>query len=362
MRVEPRTEASGGFSAIRRAAQRLLFRALRPFWHQHRLTHEAIAAATRTLDDRLRTAEEALSHTRSELTGRLERQGHALQYLAVRHGAIIDVTTGTRLEHDHQIRERIERIESSLGVALDGIGRQEPRLQELFDRLYAAPYMSNPDSCISPMPVESVSWAFLNPSRECGYRSFEDVFRGDESFVRKRLRYYLPLLASCQPVCEIGCGRGELLTLLRDEGIAAEGVDRDESMIARCRESRLPVVQADALDYLAGRADCSLGAVIATHVVEHLEYDTLVRFLALARQRLRSGGCLILETPNPHCLEAFKTFSTDLTHRAPIFPEVLVALCQMAGYREARVTFPYGSGPYNTDLRTRGEYAIFARA
>ncbi len=73
--VEPRTEASGGFSAIRRAAQRLLFRTLRPFWHQHRLTHEAIAAATRTLGDRVRAAEDALAHTSSELTGRLERQG-----------------------------------------------------------------------------------------------------------------------------------------------------------------------------------------------------------------------------------------------------------------------------------------------
>jgi hypothetical protein len=65
---------------------------------------------------------------------------------------------------------------------------------------------------------------------------------------------------------------------------------------------------------------------------------------------------------NPHSLEAFKTFYTDLTHQRPIFPEVGLALSQLAGFEEAYVTFPLGSGELESDRRSQGEYAIVATA
>jgi spermidine synthase len=82
--------------------------------------------------------------------------------------------------------------------------------------------------------------------------------------------------------------------------------------------------------------------------------------LELCRSRLRPGGILIAETINPHALEAFKTFYTDLTHQRPIFPEVALACCELAGFDRAYVLFPQGSGDLSADRRSQGEYAVVA--
>ena len=58
-------------------------------------------------------------------------------------------------------------------------------------------------------------------------------------------------------------------------------------------------------------------------------------FLKLSRAKLKPGGRLIFETVNPHALEAFKTFWTDLTHQRPIFPEVALAWCWLLGFDRA---------------------------
>jgi hypothetical protein len=39
-----------------------------------------------------------------------------------------------------------------------------------------------------------------------------------------------------------------------------------------------------------------------------------------------------------------------------------VALCRLTGYEEALISFPFGHGDLDADLRTQGEYAVVARA
>ncbi len=55
------------------------------------------------------------------------------------------------------------------------------------------------------------------------------------------------------PVLDVGCGRGELLVLLREAGIAARGVDADGDMVAFARGEGSTVEQADALDCTGSR-------------------------------------------------------------------------------------------------------------
>jgi SAM-dependent methyltransferase len=192
------------------------------------------------------------------------------------------------------------------------------------------------------------------------YAGFEDVFRGPEDMIRDRFRAYLPLLKRHDAVVDIGCGRGELLDLLRTEGVPAVGVERDEAMVHRCRARGHVVEQTDGLSYLRAQPEASLSAIVATQVVEHLPYDDLMSLLALSRSRLKAGGQLIFETVNPHALEAFKTFWTDLTHERPIFPEVAVVLCWLLDFDQAHVFFPNGVGDEARDRMTCGEYAVVA--
>jgi cyclopropane fatty-acyl-phospholipid synthase-like methyltransferase len=138
------------------------------------------------------------------------------------------------------------------------------------------------------------------------------------------------------------------------------GVDLDPDMVAICRAKGHRVEQIDAIQFLRDQGQRSLPAVFSAQVIEHLPFEQLKAFLTLCRSTLCPGGTMIVETVNPHALEAFKTFYTDLTHQRPIFPEVALALIQLAGFARAHVVFPLGAGSLTENRRTQGEYAVVA--
>ncbi|MHB1486745.1 MAG: hypothetical protein ACYCZM_04220, partial [Acidimicrobiales bacterium] len=67
------------------------------------------------------------------------------------------------------------------------------------------------------------------------------------------------------------------------------------------------------------------------------------------------------ETVNPHSPIGAKHFWLDLTHQKPIFPEVATLLCRNAGFAQAEVVLPGGSGDLQTDLVRCPDYAVVAR-
>jgi cyclopropane fatty-acyl-phospholipid synthase-like methyltransferase len=161
-------------------------------------------------------------------------------------------------------------------------------------------------------------------------------------------------------VLDVGCGRGELLDLLRAAEIPASGVDSDAGMVAHCRAKGHTVELADASDHLERLEDGSLGAIVALQVVEHMPYHSLDRFFDLTRRKLGPGGLFLFETVNPHSIRALKAFWVDPTHQHPVFPEVALALCRLHGFAAARVAFPNGAGALERDLVDQSEYAVLA--
>lgn len=192
------------------------------------------------------------------------------------------------------------------------------------------------------------------------YLRYEDFFRGSEDLIRGRQLRYLPFLEGHGPVLDVGCGRGEMLELLRERGIDAEGIDLDAAMVERCRAKGLVATQADAAEHLENVQPASLGAVFAAQLIEHLPYPVLLRFLRAARTALRPGGRLIVETVNPHAPQGLKHFWLDPTHRHPLFPEAVIALCRLTGYAEAFVWYPQGSGDPDRDRIEQLDYAVVA--
>src|SRR5439155_20686990 len=57
------------------------------------------------------------------------------------------------------------------------------------------------------------------------YFGFESRMRGSVESIRERQRRYVDDLRHDAPVLDIGCGRGELLGLLREAGVEARGID-----------------------------------------------------------------------------------------------------------------------------------------
>jgi 2-polyprenyl-3-methyl-5-hydroxy-6-metoxy-1,4-benzoquinol methylase len=173
-----------------------------------------------------------------------------------------------------------------------------------------------------------------------GYVKFEDRFRGSREEIRRRLRDYLPLLAGASNVVDVGCGRGEFLELMREQGMVARGIDTNVEMIALCRERGLAAEVADAVGFLAAQPDATLGGLTAIQVVEHFEPPYLARFLEAAYRALEPGSLILLETINPSCWMAFfETYLRDLTHARPLHPDTLRFLVQASGFSSVDVVF-----------------------
>ena len=212
--------------------------------------------------------------------------------------------------------------------------RAERLLRELEERLTRVERRGG-GGAAAPVTVAAQPAAAALPD----YFAFESRMRGSVDAIRERQRPYVDDFREAAPVLDIGCGRGELLTLLREAGVDARGIDADADMVAFARGEGLDVEQADLVEYLERAEDSSLGGIFMGQVVEHLPAGVLVRALELAARKLRPGGVLVAETINPLSPIALRNYYADLTHAQPLVPETLELLTRQAGFAQTELRF-----------------------
>jgi 2-polyprenyl-3-methyl-5-hydroxy-6-metoxy-1,4-benzoquinol methylase len=179
-----------------------------------------------------------------------------------------------------------------------------------------------------------------SPLSGSDYFAFENQFRGSEGDIRDRMRIYLSVMRKANgPILDLGCGRGELLEVLTSAGLKAEGLDSNEHMVQRCLAKGLTATAGDMFQYLSQAAPQSYGAISAIQVIEHLDRRDIDRFLALALTRLKPGGFVLLETINPHCLQAMQFYFADPTHRTLVYPEMLAWTMKQQGFVDVSTSF-----------------------
>lgn len=172
------------------------------------------------------------------------------------------------------------------------------------------------------------------------YFLFEEKFRGSMEDIKKRQSIFLEYFKNSQNVLDIGCGRGEFLTLLKENGIGARGIDLNEDMVLYCQKNGLDVSQNNALSYLKSIKDKSLDGVFSGQVVEHLQPDELINLVKLCYDKMKFGTYFIAETMNPMCLSIFATyFYMDLSHLKPVHPETIKFLLESVGFRDIQFKF-----------------------
>ena len=278
-------------------------------------------------------------------------------------------TMRTRLEQEAQtMRTRLEReaetmrmLTSDASTALLEHERAIGELREQLQALRAAQEEWRlPASRSAEPPAASAAAAGEEALEEAFYVAFEDACRGDVLQLWAKLEPYLERLPQAPAqVVDLGCGRGEWLQLLQGRGYSLLGVEPSAAMVQRCREAGLPVVQADGLSWLRAQADASVDVLTAFHVVEHLPFGELLRWLREAARVLKPGGKLFVETPNPeNVLVGSHTFYHDPTHRNPLTPTLLEFAF---GYCGLRVEAVLRLNPYPPEAKVPGDDPLTER-
>ena len=232
-------------------------------------------------------------------------------------------------------RADLEAVQRDLGIA---VGVESAKLRELVlvaarrnDALIAA--LDQKIENVAVRVRDAVNPAVSAQSPDVLYRRLEDALRGSEAHVREDVEPYAQRAADHQPVLDVGCGRGEFLALCRERGIDARGVDTNERSVSDLRQRGLDAALGAIPECFTPLADHSLGAVLAMHVVEHLSVDALFALFRESARVLRSGGLLMIETPNAESMAmAAGDFWRDPTHIAPRHPAALTVLAREHGF------------------------------
>lgn len=171
---------------------------------------------------------------------------------------------------------------------------------------------------------------------------FSLKFRGPVEYVRRSFEPYIDFFRGCRSVLDIGCGRGEFLTLARGASIPARGIDLDPEAVEICRSQGLDAVCADLFSHLQSLSDGALDGLFCSQVVEHLPPARLPEFLELASRKLDRDARVVIETPNPQCLAIFSThFFIDPTHTRPIPPPLLHFYLQETGFGRLEIRYSH---------------------
>jgi 2-polyprenyl-3-methyl-5-hydroxy-6-metoxy-1,4-benzoquinol methylase len=339
--------AGGWFARLKAEFSRLL-----PW--RRRALNGALVAALRRQAEVTRALADATLHFQSHVVwygqtiatfAKSQRQGAGAQNTEVVHAALNAIASDWQQRWDSlQTRElRYDARTTALTKAYDelrevvGLAQQTSMSLKRTVEALGSPARTEGTAPLERAPADSTAGVDTNAFK---YVAFEDRFRGSREDIRKRLQDYLPLFAGAKNVLDVGCGRGELLDLFRENGIEARGIDSNDEMVAACRARGLTADRVDALTFLQSQPDASLGGIIAIQVVEHLEPAYLMRLVETAFHKLAPGGPLVLETINAACWTAFfDSYIRDFTHVRPIHPDTLRYLVQASGFPDAETKF-----------------------
>lgn len=180
------------------------------------------------------------------------------------------------------------------------------------------------------------------------YFLFEQQERGPAAEIKRRQSIYLDLFRERSNVVDLGCGRGEFVELLSENGVTVTGVDDSEDMADFCRDRGLPVVQADIFEYLTGLPDEGLDGIFLSQVVEHFPPAQILELVSLCAKKLEPGGVIVAESVNTNCQAALSNFYLDPTHVRPVPPELLRFMLEQQGFRFE--TFRFSSPVTGSDI------------
>ena len=133
------------------------------------------------------------------------------------------------------------------------------------------------------------------------YARVEDMLGIEESTDFLHANYTQTLKDyAIESVLDIGCGRGGLLELLKEEGIKAKGIDASEVMVQEAQKKGLEVTCSDVCE-----VDERFSAAVAVFdVLNFMDTTALERFLSCVSNVLEDEGIFIADINTKYGFEA----------------------------------------------------------
>lgn len=235
------------------------------------------------------------------------------------------------------LEQRFEQTTAASGESLRTLQRDLRRLQEEVRQSERVEEGAVPAVSAAGQTTPAVPQL---PQLDFDYFMFEEHFRGPETEIKRRQQAYLEYFRGCSEVWDLGCGRGEFLEIMRENGIPARGVETGKDAFLLCLEKGLAVTEQDLFSCLESLADESAGGIFSSQVIEHLPPALQLRLVRLAYQKLRPGASLLIETINPECVYALcRNFYLDPTHVRPVHPEMLAFAMRSVGFNRVEIKY-----------------------
>lgn len=144
-------------------------------------------------------------------------------------------------------------------------------------------------------------------------------------------RRYFPKVQSGQ-VVDIGIGRGEMLSCMRDWGFNYQGVDISPSTVRFCQSLDLNCqVVADTATWLRSNQN-KFSLITCLDVLEHVPRDQTIEFLKAMRSSLRKDGYVIIQVPNLQSPFGYLHHFNDFTHVSGFVEHSLEQVLLAAGF------------------------------
>jgi O-antigen chain-terminating methyltransferase len=276
------------------------------------------------LDKEIQNSDRKLDELRDVLESRVETNDSKIADLMNAYNAMAG--------KQHSILASIEHLDDKLSSQL------KSELSFIADRLRRIERTVNKDLGldIKTPTIDNMVIEDKRQNPDLDYFLFEQRFRGSREEIKERQSIYLSYFIGKSSVLDVGCGRGEFVELLLENGIGVTGIDINEDMVNYCQEMGLPVIQSDLFDHLISLNDNSLDGIFAAQVIEHLTSESLLKFIHIAYSKLKIGSVIVLETINPQNILAVNNwFYMDLTHVRPVHPDTLQFIMEAEGFKKA---------------------------
>jgi 2-polyprenyl-3-methyl-5-hydroxy-6-metoxy-1,4-benzoquinol methylase len=148
-------------------------------------------------------------------------------------------------------------------------------------------------------------------------------------------RKYFPKDLSTAVLLDVGIGRGEMLSCMKNwGGQNFLGVDISPSTIQFCRSLNLPCeLVPDSTKYLNDNPS-TFDVITLLDVLEHIPKHSIIDFLMALHKALKPGGVLIIQVPNLQAPDGHLHRYNDITHEVGFIEQSLAQVLMASGFRK----------------------------